>query len=400
MPHERVGYRAALRVPTVRRLWLASVASTVGDYIGLGALLFLAADATGRVVGAAVVLAVGVVPSLFTGLVAGRWLDRFHRGRTLAVLQLAGGVVICLPVVLDGVAIVYATAALLAAIRIATVAIRSGAMAEGVDDRHRGPLVALLASTDQAAQVVGYLTGGALYVLVGVEAALLLDAATFVLGALILSRLSLPRPSQRPPTPPLLTGLRDIVGDPVLRLLGALVVVTGLVASLPETLAPAIAGPDDPWRPLVLAASPAGQVAAMTVLGRLAAVRRPTTQLAHFTFLALALLAASTASSPAGFALANVAVGAGTGWIVGPQITFLHRAPAIRMAQITGAMIAGLALAEGIGSLALAAVADRAGTTVAYGVAGGLLLLAAAVAWWLRRRTPELVALDATGLSR
>src|SRR5690606_20769947 len=122
---------------------------------------------------------VGVLPALITGVVGGRWLDRFHRARTLALLQVVGGLVICLPVVFGGVFVVFLTAALLSAVRIATIAVRSGAMAEGVEDRRRGALVALLSSTDQAAQVLGYLAGGLLYVAWGPDAALLLDAATF-----------------------------------------------------------------------------------------------------------------------------------------------------------------------------------------------------------------------------
>jgi MFS family permease len=393
------GYRAALRSPIVRRLWLASLASTVGDYIGLGALLFLATDRTGLALGAATVLAVGIVPSLLTGIVAGPWLDRFDRARALATIQAAGAVVVCLPVVFDGTPIVFLTAALLAAVRIGTIAVRSGAMAEGISDDNRGPLVALMNSTDQGSQVIGFLTGGTIYVLLGADVALLIDAVTFLIGAVVLVGLDLPRPSQRPDTPPLSAGLRDILADPVLRLLAALVVVTGTVASLPETLAPTIAGPDDPWRAAVLAAAPVGQVLAMVVIGRLPHVRRPRFMLLHFTALGGALLAAGLARSPASFAVANLFVGAGTAWLVGAQLTFLRRAPKLRMAQITGTIIAGLAVAEGLGTLGFAAVADAAGTRAAYVASGLLLALAAVLAWVLRARTPAVLELDRQPLS-
>ncbi len=388
------GYRSALRSPTVRRLWIAAVTSTVGDYVGLGALLFLAADRTGVAVGAAGVLAVGVIPSLLTGVVAGPWLDRFNRTRTLSALQLIGAAVICLPVVIEGSVVVFVTAGLLACVRIATVAVRSGAMAEGIDDAHRGPLVALLSSTDQGSQVAGYLTGGALYVLVGAESALLLDAASFVVAAVILARLGLPEPEHREERRPVGAGIADIRRDPVLRPLAALVLVTGLVASLPEVLAPTVAGPDDPLRPVVLAAAPAGQVIAMTLLGRTRQMRRPRIQLLHLTLLGVILLLAALAGTPAAVAVVNLLIGAGTAWIIGPQITFLHRAPSLRMGQITGTMVAGLAVAEGVGSLSLAALADVAGTPTAYAAGGGVILLAALVGWTVRSRTAELTALD------
>ena len=388
------GYRRALGSRIVRRLWTAAVVSTVGDYVGLGALLFLAADRTGVAIGAAGVLAVGVLPSLLTGVVAGPWLDRFKRTRTLATLQLAGAAVICLPVLIDGAVVVFATAALLACVRIATVAVRSGAMAEGVEDAHRGALVALLSSTDQGAQVVGYLTGGALYVLLGAETALLADAASFVVAAVILGRLGLPEPRERGERRPIGAGIADIRRDPVLRSLAALVLVTGLVASLPEVLAPTVAGPGEPLRPVVLAAAPAGQVVAMTLLGRTRQVRRPRIQLLHLTLLGATLTFAALAATPAAVAAVNLLIGAGTAWIIGPQVTFLHRAPNLRMGQITGTMVAGLAVAEGLGSLSLAALADLAGTQAAYAAGGVLVLLAASVGWLVRSRTVELLALD------
>lgn len=389
------GYRDALRSSNVRRLWSASIASTVGDHVGFGALLFLAADRTGLAVGAAGVLAVGVLPALVAGLVGGPWLDRFHRGRTLAALQVLGGLTICLPVVIDGTAVVFVTAAGLAAIRIATIAVRSGAMAEGVEEDRRSALVAMLSSTDQAAQVVGYLAGGALYVAVGADAALLLDGATFALGAAILTGLTLPAPQRRASRSPINAGLLDIWRRPILRLMGGLVLCTGIVASLPEVLAPSVAGPGDPLRPIVLAAAPAGQAIAMVVLGRLRSVRRTTAQLLHLGFLGMALLLAAGAPSPATVAVANLLVGAGVAWIVGPQVLFLRIAPRARMGQVTGTMVAGLAVADGLGSLALAGVADVTGPSGAYLGGGAVILLAAAIGWRLRSRTAGLRALDA-----
>jgi hypothetical protein len=390
----RSGYRAALRQPVARRLWVAAVTSSIGDYVALGALLFLATDRTGLVLGAAAVVAVGVVPSVLAGVLGGRWLDRFDRARALAVLQLLGGAIVLLPVALDGTAVVIATAAGLAAVRVATVAIRSGAMADGLSDEHRGPLVALLNTTDQAAQVIGYLTGAGLYVALGADAALLLDAATFLVGAALLVGLPLPPQRHQPAAPTLTTGVREILHQPVLRLLGLLALTTGLVGSLPEVLAPAVAADADPLRPLVLAAAPAGQAVTMALLGRSSSIRRPRNLLVHLACLAGALLLASLASSPAQVAVANALVGAGTAWVIGAQVLFLQLAPGARMAQITGAMVAGLAVADGLGSVGLAAVADRAGTGAAYGTAALLVAIAVIVGVVIRSRTPAVRDLD------
>jgi hypothetical protein len=391
------GYRDALRSSVVRRLWAASLASTVGDHIGLGALLFLAADRTGSAIGAAGVLAVGVIPALVTGVVGGPWLDRFHRGRTLATLQVVGAAAICLPVLFDGTSMVFLTAAVLSALRIATIAVRAGAMAEGVEDARRGPLIALLSSTDQGAQVIGYLAGGALYVAVGADAALLIDAGTFLVGAAVLIGLHLPRPEERPTPPPLNAGLLDIWRHPVLRLVGGLVVCSGIVASLPEVLAPSVAGPGDPMRPIVLAAAPAGQAIAMTVVGRWSAIGRIRVQLAHLGALGVALLLAAAAPSTLTVAAANVLIGAGLAWLVGPQLTFLRLASPARMAQVTGTLVAGLAVADGLGSLALAGLADLAGTSQAYAAGGAIIIVAATLGWRLSACAPDTFAPDHLG---
>ena len=388
------GYRAALSEPVARRLWLASVTSSIGDYVALGALLFLAADRTGLVLGAAAVIAVGVVPSVLAGVIGGRWLDRFHRARALATLQLLGGAVVILPVLVEGTAVIILTAAGLAAVRVATVAIRAGAMADGLADEHRGPLVALLNTTDQAAQVAGYLTGAGLYVLLGADAALLLDAVTFLISAALLLRLPLPAHGSSPEPATLTTGVREILRQPVLRLLALLTVTTGLVGSLPEVLAPAVAPAGDPLRPFVLAAAPAGQAITMTLLGRSRSIRRPRNLLLHLATLAIALSLAALARSPAQVALANLLVGAGTAWVVGAQVLFLQLAPGPRMAQITGAMVAGLAIADGVGSVGLAAVADRSGTGAAYALGALLVALAAIFGVLARARTPEIRELD------
>ncbi len=390
----RAGYRVALSQPVARRLWLASLTSSIGDYVALGALLFLAADRTGLVLGAAAVVAVGVVPSVLAGILGGRWLDRFPRATALATLQAVGGGIVLLPTVFDGTTVVIVTAAGLAAVRVATASIRSGAMADGLDDEHRGPLVALLTTTDQATQVAGYLAGAGLYVVVGADAALLLDAATFLVSALLL--LGLPVPSPGAPSSPttLTAGLRDIGRHPTLRLLAVLVLATGLVGSLPEVLAPAVAAPDSGWRAGVLAAAPLGQAATMLLLGRTRFVHRPRNLLIHLGVLAAALLIAALAVTPAQVAAANLLIGVGTAWVLGAQVLFLRLAPRERMAQVTGAMIAGLAVADGIGSLVLATIADRVGTNAAYGIGGLAIIAALAVGVGLRARSEVTRALD------
>jgi predicted MFS family arabinose efflux permease len=392
------GYVAALRVPIVRRLVGATTASVVGDYLGVGALLVMAVDRTGgSAVGAAGVFAAAVPVTVLVGTLAGPLLDRVRRIPSLVALELLGALLILLPLLTDGVAVVYVAAALLAGQRTATGAIRQGVIAEGVTPTHRPALLALGNTIDQGAQVVGYLTGAAIYLAVSAEAALLLDAASFVAAALLLLGIRLPArtaPPEEEAPPSLGAGLRLIAGQPVLRLFGLLTVLTATAGALPETLAPTIVPDDDRLTPLLLASAPLGQAVTIAVLGRSRVIARPWFQLRHLGLLGAALLLAALAPNASTLVAANVLVGAGVAWILGPQLTFLRLTPPARMAQVAGLMWAAIAVAEGGGSLLYGTLADLHGPGAAYGAAGVVLTLTAAAAAVVARRTPAIAILD------
>jgi hypothetical protein len=386
-----------LRVPIVRRLVGATTASVVGDYLGVGALLVMAADRSGAsALGAAGVFASAVPMTILVGALAGPFLDRIRRVPGLVVLELLGAAMICLPLIIDGLPIVYVTAALLAGQRTATSAIRQGVIADGVSDRHRPALIALGNTVDQSAQVLGYLGGAAIYLAVSPAAALLLDAASFIAAAAILARVRLPAggTTSTEPTASFSTGLRIITDRPVLVLFGILTVLTATTGALPETLAPTIVPGDDRLTPLLLAAAPFGQAVTIVVLGRTRIVARPSFQLGHLAVLAAALLLAANVPGPEALIAANLLVGVGVAWVLGPQLTFLRLTPPARMAQVAGLMWAAIAAAEGAGSLAFAALADARGIGAAYGLAGTLLAVATVVAVAVSRRTAGLTDLD------
>jgi MFS transporter len=300
------------------------------------------------------------------------------------------------PLLLPGLGPILVAAGLLGALRAAHVSVRSGALAEAVPEELRGGLLALLGTADQVGQVVGYLTGAAVALTVGAAPALIGDAATFALAAVVLALMPFPPPRPRDRRPPPTAGFSTIMRHPVLRLLAPLVWTTALVGAIPETLAAGVTGGETSWTPFVLAAAPAGQAVTMAVLGRYRTIERPSFQLVHMAWFALAFGVAALGRTPAFFVVGNLLVGSGTAWLLGPQTLFVRVAPPERMAQVTGSMIAAIIACEGIGTLAFAALADSTSVSLAYRAAGFLVLATALVGWFAMERIPEARALDDT----
>ncbi|MQA80222.1 MAG: MFS transporter [Streptosporangiales bacterium] len=221
-PVERHGLVSLLRAHAgFRTLWTARVVSFTGDSLSLVALMLHVADTTGQAIAVAVLLLVGdFVPSLL-GPVSGALSDRFDLRRIMLVCELVQCVVIALIalslpplpllLVLVGVRAIAG--------QVFQPASRSAVPAL-VPDRHLGPANSALGLGTNGAEAAGPLIAAALFPLIGVRGVLLVDAATFLVSALVLTRLR-----RLPPTeterPSLLadarTGLRYVFATPVVR---------------------------------------------------------------------------------------------------------------------------------------------------------------------------------------
>lgn len=381
------GYREVLAESTTRRLLLASVVSVLGDFVGGGALLVLAFERSGgRAVAAAGFIAATGVGALSMAVLGAPLLDRVPRREGLVASEVAGALAIALPLVLPGMWPMYAAAFVLGMSRSAAVAIRHGVLADAVSERLRSGLVGLLGTADQFGQVVGYAVGASMAVLIGARSALVLDLATFVLGAVLLAGLAVPPRRHTDDPPSLLAGWRGIVDHPQLRLLAVLVAASAAASALPESLAMAAVGSDSPWLPVVLASGPAGGVVGFLVAGRLRSTTVFSGQLVHLTVYGLAVVLGAFVSGPVGYTLVNLGVGAGAAWIIGPQVSFVRLAPAHRVSQISASMAALVMLAEGGWVVVAGTVADAAGVGTAYLVAAAAVLASAVLGWSVHAR--------------
>jgi len=375
-------YGTALRSPIGIRLLTSQSIGELGDFVGLTALVLMAYEHSGSVLGAAAVYGANAVLKVVTATWGVAWLDRVPRRAALAGLSLCGALVIAAPAVFPDLAVALLAAALLGAYRTAFLGVQAALLGEAVATELRGPLLALAGTVNQIAQVAGILGGAAVALTLGVRTAFLIDAGTFVVVTLVL--LTLPATTRRAAmarSGPL-DGVRAVLSQPILRLLAPVAWMSMLASLLPETLAADAVS--RPWVPIVMAASPMGGAVGFFLAGRttlldsVAGVFRAQTALG--ALLVAGGLAGWLVPSAPTFLAANFCIGLAGVAMLGVQGAFIRHSPAGRIAQINATMVASVGVLEGAGAVLAGGVAAALSVSAAYLLAGVLLLGMAVVA--------------------
>ena len=375
-------YAPALRSPIGIRLLASQSIGELGDFIGLTALVLLAFQHSGSVLGAAAVYGANAVLKVATATWGVAWLDGVPRRIALAGLSLGGALVVAAPAVFPNLAVALLAAALLGAYRTAFLGVQAALLGEAVPGELRGPLLALAGTINQIAQVAGILGGAAVALTLGVRTAFLFDAGTFVVAALVL--LTLPATTRRAaiarPRP--LDGVRAVMSQPILRLLAPVAWISMLASLLPETLAADAV--IRAWVPIVMAACPLGGAVGFFLAGRTTLLDSVPGVLRGQTALGAVLvtgaLAGWLAPSAPTFLVVNFCAGIAGATMLGIQGAFIRHSPAGQMAQINAAMVASIGVLEGAGALLAGGVAAALSVPAAYLLTGVLLLVTAAAA--------------------
>ncbi|MGW3071617.1 MFS transporter [Kitasatospora sp. NPDC001132] len=189
-------HQPASKLPRVfYRLAAGDALSTYGSQLDLVALSLFAYEAAGNALGTAGYLVLRLVGGLGGGLVAGRLVARLDRRRLMtgcAAAQALALVVVALAPASARIPVLYPLALILGgAAAVCAVALRTS-IPEMVGADRRARANSLMASCRSTAMVLGFASAGVVVAWAGFRAALLIDAASFVLfGALVL-RLPLP----------------------------------------------------------------------------------------------------------------------------------------------------------------------------------------------------------------
>lgn len=399
---DRARWRDVFGHAEFRALFAAGVLSVVGDQLARVALSVLVFDRTASAGLTAVAYALTYVPDLLFGPLLAGIADRFPRRGVMIVTDLARAVLVA------AMAIEALSLGVIALLLVAVQAFgspfnaaRAATLPVVLPGDHYVLGKAANDMVNQFSQVLGFGTGGVVVVAVGTSGALLLDAATFLLSALLLAT----GVSRRPvPARPEVTGRQPSwVGDlragtalvartPTLRSLIALAAVAGFYVTVEGLAVPYAAqiggGPEAAG--LLLAASPAGAVAGMWLITLWSPEKRMRLLGPLAVAACLPLVFCATTPGLATTLVLWTLSGLASAYHLPASAAFVQAVPDHCRAQVFGVASTALKSSQGLGILAAGAVAERTSPSVALAIAGAtgsVAALAAGRSWNRARRT-------------
>ncbi|MEU6716734.1 MFS transporter [Nonomuraea sp. NPDC046802] len=375
-----------------RAIWSATVLSDVGDQLARVAVAVIAYERTSSAAITAVTYALTFVPALIGGPLLGGLADRFPRREVMFGCDLARAVLAALmavPSMPFGVlcALLFAVHLLEAPVRAAYSSVLPQVFA---DDRYVTGLSALQMAS-QLTRVLGFTVGGIAVAFIQPTTALLVDAGTFVVAALIIrwglaARPVPERPEGAPARSVLATG-RLIAADRRLRLLVCAAWLAGFYV-VPQALAVPYAdglGAGSAAAGLLMAAAPLGTIAGVTIFGRFCTPALRLTLLGPLAVLtSVPLVFAAFQPGLVGSIVLWVLIGFFSAYQVTANGEFVRAVPDHLRGQAVGLAGSGLIAAQGIGIAlggVLAEQSDPATAIAVFGVAGVLAGVPIAVAW-------------------
>jgi predicted MFS family arabinose efflux permease len=180
------------RTPDLRLLLGAGLVSLTGDYVLSVGLAYSVYALTGSTLASAAALLSAFVPQLVVGSVAGIFVDRWDRKRTMVVtnLLLAAGLAPLLLVSgVDGIWLVYVVLAVQSCLEVFFSPAEQAFLPHVVDDADLVAANGLNAQIRNIARLVGSGVGGVVAAAGGIRAIAVVDAVTFVVAAVLVARI-------------------------------------------------------------------------------------------------------------------------------------------------------------------------------------------------------------------
>jgi len=374
------GARVANKQP-LRVLWWSRAVSFTGDGVGRTALVLFAAT---HGAGAVSLVLLAIALPRFLGPVAGALADRVDQRRLMAVCELGQAAVFAvLATILPPLPVLVALVFVTGCLSTAFVPAGRSAVPALVPDRDLGRANALLGTAFNLQLALGPTVGGLAVELGGARVAFAVNAVTFLVSALILTRLPVLRPvgNHSGLWQETLAGLRFVAATPGPRAL-VLALFLGVSFAATENVALVFLVPAPAEFGLTQAAFGVGMLVASTVLGLLFG-RRSAVVLLACGFGLFSAGAFGTAAAPVlvAIAAAQLVAGAGNGLENIATDTLVQRVtPRPLLGRVFGAVATAAQLGSAVAYLIATPLVTLIGPHGTFVVAGAGSLLALLVA--------------------
>lgn len=186
---------AVLRRRNFALLWFGGLLSMIGDWVLITALPFALYQRTGSALAASGYLMASLLPSFLLGSVAGVFVDRWDRRRTMIVADLLrAGLLGTLLISRDGehLWLVYAVVACQSAVSAFFGPAENALLPTLVEEAALVPANSLNVLNNNLARLLGPPLGGAVFGLLGLHGVLLFDAVSFVLSGVLIALVAVP----------------------------------------------------------------------------------------------------------------------------------------------------------------------------------------------------------------
>lgn len=184
-----------LKNPRFLRLWIGQGFSFVGDFVSTVALVVLVVDVSGSASAVGGVLVARLLPTLASPLV-GVLADRLDRRSVLVATDLVRAALVLGLIFSRDLVVIYALVFLMGAARTVFNPTVRAAFPGVVGDGDLTRANAIISGTFSFSMMAGPALGGVLVASVGVEAAFLIDAGTYLVSAAFLAGIPLPAPQR------------------------------------------------------------------------------------------------------------------------------------------------------------------------------------------------------------
>ena len=201
--YEPVGYIELLRNNrSFRQLWLGQVVSQMGDWFDTIALYTIILNLTGSGRDIGLLLVARFVPSFLFGPLSGVIADRFSRQKIMIVTDALRAVVVLGFLFVrsaDQLWLVYVLTVLQLALSTFFEPAKTAAIPSIVSDRELVPANAISSVTWSVMLTLGAAIGGVITGWFGTDVAFVLDAATYLLSAVLIASIRVPKRKKKRP---------------------------------------------------------------------------------------------------------------------------------------------------------------------------------------------------------